>query len=588
MSDLQRTLTLELNVKKKSSDLAGLTQDSNKLKDGLEKVDKQAKVTMTGIDKMDKATDKLKGGLKELASSAFLLGSAGAGIEKLVMNFVRLAGAVQGLKGISNIASSLKSMTSGDMLLQASRMTGMAPKAMMGAAAKYAMPTMVGGAALGAGAAIVSGVNAADNWLTSKGSKPWLGHGGWDRDGEGKRYAWSPGKIGDQIEHSLIGGGRFNKRGDLISNDELLSRADKRMVDDSDRMQREVGIAEAARGVTSSQTEYRNRSFSLTAGIPFQGMGRSGRNRFSSGLASAFGGEEASMRLQYGRVEGSERFRAMQSMLTEQGRGLGTSTGLAEAGLAESNALINRQAGAFAAAKGKSVGQVGGKENAGEALSKDRSIIEEGNRLIELETKGLEAVKAKQQARMGELSTIRDQSRALSEMYAADSAAAQASYNRSKQSLGAMTPTEGRITLSGIKKAREKGFGALTPEMRSRVQGFLPEEFNQFAEGQANKLKVGGKSFDEIMKGSIPERRISEAAQRADEFKNQTVKLEQQIDVQAKIDEEALANILVNRLQPLLKEVETTVGRVGERVKALEEQAAGAGALRSNVAGGKK
>jgi len=590
-AELARSLVVELSVKKKSSDLASLSQDSAKLKDGLEKVDKQSKVTLSGIDKMEKSTEKLKGGLKDLATSAFLLGSAGSGIEKLVMNFVRLEGALRGIRGLKDVLGSLQSlrgMGGGDYLLSASRMTGISPKALLGTATKYALPTMVGGTALLAAKAIIGGVNMADNFMTSRGAKPWLGHGGWDRNAAGERYSFSPGKIGDSIENYWIGGGKFNNRGDFVSNDTLLSRADRRMVESADRTNREVSIAEAARGVQSQQRGYQSQAFSATAGIPFYGLDRSGRDMVSSRLGSGFSGEEGRMRLLYGRDAGSERFRAMQSMLAERGRGIGSQMGLAEAGVRESDSLINRQVGIFNSSVNQKVGIVGGKENQGEALAKDRSIVEEGNKLIELEKRGIEAVKARQAARMTELSTMRDQARTLSEMYAADSASAQATMRASKQNIGAMNPIEGGMTLKMIARAKDKGFGALTPEMRQRVAQFMPEEANLFFEKQADKLKVGGKGFDEIMKGTINERRVGESAQAAAEWKQKTVELEQKIDVTAVMNEEELANLITQRLTPLLRTVEATVGRIGERVKAIEEANAGAAALRANAAGAPK
>jgi len=595
--NMERSLTVELNVKKKRSDLGSLTNEAKKASDGLDKVQKSADKTTKDMDKLDKSAASLKDGLKNLATSAFLLGSAGAGIEKLVMSLFKLEGAIRGLKGAKSVfdsINSMKGMGTEDRIRMISRMTGYDTQSVMTGArsagrvlSKYGMPMGVGGAALGGAGLIMSGVNAADNFFTSRGAKPWLGHGSYDRNASGELYGWSPTRMANQLELSTIGGGKMDRKGDIISNDELMARQQRRMVADTERQQREMHYIEMQSGAKGQSYELSRQQGGMTAGFGMLDKINTMRNRFGGELAGN-AGDLATMKLMYGPIVGAERHRASQAALGETGKGLGAALGGATAADEAGRLNLNRQAGIVTDVRNRQIDLVGGKQNDAALLSRDKADVQETQKLLELEKQRIEQIKARTTAQTNELVAIKDQTRALAEQYSQEASAARQAMRGSKISLGSMAPIEARITLGMIKKAREKGFESLTPEMRQRVGQFLPEEFNQFAEGQTNKLKVGGKSFDDIMKGSIEERKITDVQAQADSAAKKAVELQQQIDIKVSTDEEALAKRIAERIDPIFKYLDVKISQIEERERARDQAGQAAAAARANNSGAAK
>lgn len=606
----ERDLVLNLTVNKKSNDLGKLTAEGSKAAKTLGDVKKASKDAGDQLDKLENSGNKLSKGLKEVAGSLFIFGSASQGIERLVLNFIKLQSVLNGIRASKDVLDALKGihggLTSGgmgDKLLNLSRMTGVAPSKLVsygntakGLVGKWGAPTAVAGGAALAGAAIWKGVNNASHAFEAAGGAANLGHVDMMHDAQG--YAYGPQRAynrmklqgtGNRTVDALynmfapgeaigIGGGRMNERGDIISNDELLARAGRRRKADYERQAREVQYREEDRGYESQRADIARNQAASSSGIPYADQGRHYRdvvsNRMTQGGAdygNLLEGQEDRFKLLYGQDAGPEKLRAMQASLREQSRGVGTSIGEATAAEKAHADEVKAQRDRVAAAQGIQVGQVGGKENQGEALAKEKTIQAETQKLLDMEAKQVELVKARQTARQQELSVMKEQAHSVEQMARADAASARAAMRGMKQDIGGMAPGDAKLTMGLIRRAKEKGLGSLTPEARNRIAGFLPQETEKFREQQADKL-----GFNDLMQGTSGQRRVDEADALADKAGKQKIALEQTIDFTAKMDAKETGDYILNRLGPLYKSLEAVVTDIQKRVRALEEGGADA------------
>lgn len=594
---MDRDLTLNLNVKKKTNDLGSMTKDAKTLATEFEKTEKGANRLKTEVTNLEKNLSKVTSGMLDLGKATVLLGSAGQGLQGLISKVMTLGGAIYALKGAKDVLGSIKeslqglnTMRSGSQLLDAARANGMSPSRLMGnnllsmsratglapktitsgwaTAKKFAPVAGVGGAALGIGAGIMSGVNAADNFMVSRGGTPWLGDGSWDRDASGRLHDWSATRMANRAEIAMIGGGKINAKGDIVSNDELQNRAIRRNKEQLARVGRETTLGEMHRGQSMFESEVGRQSRSASATEQFYNQIPHYRNVVSNRMLngesgdykSLLKGKENDFELIFGRESAGERMRGLSESLLEQGRGVGTGIGTATAAEKRMGVQIGAQRELVQSIKDRKIGRLGTKENEAEALARDKELVAEQQKLAQMEQENLGVIKERQNARQQELLVMKDQAKTMEDMYRQEAQNARNNMRGMKQQIGSMAPWEARQTMSLIEKAQKNGLESLTPEARSRVAPFLKEESNRFAEGQADKL-----GFDSVMKGTFAERKIGAADAAAEEAKKQRINLQQVYEVTGKINSDEVAAKVLERLKPLYDEIIITQKKVADK-----------------------
>lgn len=584
---MERDLTLNLSVKKKTNELGSMTKDAKNLSTEFEKSTASSKKLSTEVERLEKNIGNVKSGMLDLGKATLLLGSAGGGIQQLITNLMKLGGAIYALRGARDVLASLKdtiaglnSMRSASSLLNAAREnnvspsrllgnnllsmargTGISPKALssgFSTAAKYAGVAGVGAGALGAAGAIVSGVNAADNFLVSRGGKPYLGDGSWDRDASGRLHDWSPTRLANRAEIATIGGGKINAKGDIVSNDELMNRAIRRNKLQQERVGNETTMAEMHRAQSMFGSEVGRQSLSASSTEQFYNQIPHYRNVVSKRMSgegtgdykNILSGKANDFELIFGREAAGEKMRGLQESILESGRGVGERIGTATAAEKRQGLQIDAQRSLVNSIQSREIGMLGGKKNEAEELSRMKELVAEQQKLAQMEQENVGIIKERQSARQQELLTMKDQAKTMEDMYRAEAQSARNSLRGMKQQIGSMAPWEAKQTMALIEKANKDGLGALTPEARSKVAPFLKEESNRFAEGQADKL-----GFDSVMKGTFAERKIGVAEANAEEAKKQRINLQTTYEIVGKVNSDEVAKKTSEILKPLYSEI---------------------------------
>lgn len=186
-------------------------------------------------------------------------------------------------------------------------------QALMGGAkqflGKFGTPMAIGGTALGVAGGIVSGVNAADNFMVSRGAKPWLGHGSWDRDASGRLYDWSPTRLANQAEVALIGGGTINSRGDIRTWDQQHDVIKNQFSEAMRRTSMQAPFAAINAGVSNQFSNLRVQQASLYSGYKgYQGYSSDagfGADKYMEGMHPLLRQSRSSLEMLHGKDIGA-------------------------------------------------------------------------------------------------------------------------------------------------------------------------------------------------------------------------------------------------------------------------------------------